>query len=344
MKKTVTVILLTALVVSMAACGLVSSIEHDTPTQSALPAVTENTSATQIEVIPTDNPLKKTDVEYAVRQYNDAISGYNSAVDKYNAGISAFSEAIELLETAIESAKETLENNSNPYDPKTATELLAKIAVAESSCMPIPEELDHKEQLYIPVSATQTELEEVYSAAICGLEIPEQPDVPDYTVIINELQLAQNAYILSVKSMEQVTAPTIVFIIERLKAIDTIIGVGEVKPHHDPNKMLGKQGGYIACLYFSDSRVDKAKLNIIPSKNNPIDIGTIGGGSIEVYATAEDALDRNAYLATFDGTESDPGSHVVVGTLVIRTSSRLTDDQQRKLTEQITSVLIRVDL
>lgn len=68
-------------------------------------------------------------------------------------------------------------------------------------------------------------------------------------------------------------------------------------------------------------------------------MGTIGGGAIEIYESIEDAENRNMYLASYDNTTLDPGSHTVIGTLVIRTSSMLTMEQQVELTEMIISVL-----
>ena len=57
----------------------------------------------------------------------------------------------------------------------------------------------------------------------------------------------------------------------------------------------------------------------------------------------EDAESRNAYLGAFDGRALKVGSHVVYGTIVIRTSDYLTASQQKELTEKILNVLIAVD-
>ena len=58
----------------------------------------------------------------------------------------------------------------------------------------------------------------------------------------------------------------------------------------------------------------------------------------EVFASAKDAKKRESYLASFDGNGMmDSGSHVVLGTVLIRTSSQLTATQQKNLTEQISN-------
>lgn len=59
-------------------------------------------------------------------------------------------------------------------------------------------------------------------------------------------------------------------------------------------------------------------------------------GSIEVFASFEDAQRRNDDLAGFDGVGMlNPGSHRICGTIVVRTSSFLTASQQKELEQQI---------
>ena len=67
--------------------------------------------------------------------------------------------------------------------------------------------------------------------------------------------------------------------------------------------------------------------------------GTDAGGAIEVYATAEEAQARCEYLSGFDGTILYSGSYAIVGTMVIRTSYKLDNNQQMALTRSITREL-----
>ena len=75
--------------------------------------------------------------------------------------------------------------------------------------------------------------------------------------------------------------------------------------------------------------------------NDIIEAGTDGGGSVEVYKTAEEATKGEEYLAGFDGTAS--GSHKVVGTCMVRTSDSPTTTQQSELEEAIIEALTRID-
>ena len=77
--------------------------------------------------------------------------------------------------------------------------------------------------------------------------------------------------------------------------------------------------------------------------NDIIEAGTDGGGSVEVYKTAEEAKKREEYLAGFDGTITASGSHEVVGTCIVRTSDSLTATQQKELEAAIIEALTKIE-
>ena len=60
----------------------------------------------------------------------------------------------------------------------------------------------------------------------------------------------------------------------------------------DPNKLLGRPGGYIEKCDWADTRYDR------PSTGVPSDVV---GGSIEVFAVPGEAMERAQYLGTFAG-------------------------------------------
>lgn len=117
----------------------------------------------------------------------------------------------------------------------------------------------------------------------------------------------------------------------RLKKINEIDQIKFVTEYNDPNGLLGKEHGYNKCVYFT---IDGLKIDGITS-TDPIVLGTNGGGCIEVYSTVEDALERCEYLGQFDNTLLYSGSYAVVGTMVVRTSYVLTEEQQYTLTNYI---------
>ena len=286
--------------------------------------------------------------EAAVNDYNEQVTIYNAAAIAFNTSIQPVIDANITLDEAIVSAEELLNTDDIPFDPQTLTALENAILTATQTKVSVPAELSLKEDLTIPVNATAGEFNQLADLASSEAEILRLAEIPpplvrpNYSELISTLLDTQNAFEQSVLVQKQVTAPTDDFVLERLKQIDTILGLASVTQNNDPNGLLGTEGGYIGCIYFSDSRVDKTQLNLKPEDYNVIAMGTIGGGAIEIYATIEEAETRNSYLATYDGTELNPGSHVVVGTMVVRTSSMLTDEQQIELTNQIISVMIEL--
>ncbi|MBQ8187938.1 MAG: hypothetical protein IJ037_13885 [Clostridia bacterium] len=136
----------------------------------------------------------------------------------------------------------------------------------------------------------------------------------------------------------QITAPSEQWVTERLRNVDGITETAAVTKDRDPNGMLGKDGGYTACVYFTFDGVVQEE---IPGED-VIAKGTDGGGAVEVYRTAAEARTRCGYLAQFDNTLLYTGSCAVVGTMVIRTSYALTDDEQWLLTDRITRAFMEV--
>lgn len=327
MKKIAAVILLIILICVIAAC--------DSSSQSG-----KETQFPQMSL---------TDVEDTVTKYNEAVSAYNQKAQGYNAVVTQLLNETDELNTAITAAQKIAESGEIPLDAKTLTALTEKIELASQASSNAHEYIPTYDLITMPNDLQSNEYE-AYCKSITeqietieAQQIPDFPEISDHSFLISGLETASNIYLSSVQSMKQVTAPDEEFVIERLKRIDYIVGLAAVTKDHDPNKLLGTEGGYISCLYFSDSRVDKTKLDIPAGKNNVIDIGTVGGGSIEVFSSVEDAISRNEYLSSFDETTLNPGAHTVVGTLVIRVSSKLTAEQQEEMTKQIYSVLTSIE-
>lgn len=139
----------------------------------------------------------------------------------------------------------------------------------------------------------------------------------------------------AVNLLKQITDPTGDWIIERLNTVEKITGTQAVTEELDPDDLLGKEGGFSACVYFTVADINPNEVvgDSIVAK------GTDAGGAAEVYHTVQDAEARCEYLAGFDGTVLYSGSYAIVGTTVIRTSYKLTNEQQMELTNAITMAL-----
>lgn len=146
--------------------------------------------------------------------------------------------------------------------------------------------------------------------------------------IRNETDLLAEAYLIA----EQITNPAEDWVTDRLKQVEGINGCQAVTRDRDPNMYLGKEGGYTACIYFSAAEIDPETVD----GSDLIAKGTDAGGAVEVYQTVEDARNRCEYLAGFDQTLMYSGSYLILGTMVIRTSYQLSDQEQIEYTDRIT--------
>ena len=287
------------------------------------------------------------EAQSAVEEYNTQATAYNEEATSYNEAIEEIEAQNQVLDDAIDAAQESINQGETPYDAETETALSEAIADAREAEVEAPDAIELLDEMAVDEEASKSELEELTEQAeaeleaAAELEVPDTPEIPDYTEMISTLESAQQTYENSIISMQQITAPTDEFVIERLQTIDTILEIDAVTEDNDPNGQLNKQGGYIGCIYFSDSQVDWSEL-YVEEDETVIDVGTRGGGAVEIFSSVEDAESRDEYLAAFDGTVLAAGSHYVVGTLVIRISNEMTATQQTELTEAITAALIEV--
>lgn len=277
----------------------------------------------------------------AVEKYNEAASAYNVATNSYNSSLDVVEQANIELDAIIKTGRTLLESNAIPFDDQCKTKLEQALTATAQARIEVSARLPLYEEMTIPQDATDEQLKEITATAASltrqmeNTTVPEPLAQPDYVAVQIRLKDTIAAYEKSVLIQQQVTAPEDAFVVDCLKQIDTVLAVGTVTKSNDSNGLLGTEGGYIGCIYFSDSRVDKEKLDLKPGDYTVIKMGNVGGGAVEVFATVEDAEARNLYLATFDNTDLKPGSHCVVGTIVVRTSPYLTDDQQIDLTNKI---------
>ncbi len=244
---------------------------------------------------------------------------HDTAVSEFNAAAEQVTEKNAELDNAISAAQAVLDNNEPAYSEATINDITVAISDANLEKRVVPELPDKTND----IKAATTELLKPldYSASIAN--------IADKKMALED----------SIKQMKQITNPSGDFIIQRLQGIDGISACQAVTEDHDPNGNLNKQGGYTAAIYFSSPWINQDDVY----GNDIVDKGTDCGGCVEVYASEEDAESRNAYLSTFDGAGFlNSGSHTVLGTVVIRTSSNLTATQQNVLTQAISDKLLEL--
>lgn len=244
---------------------------------------------------------------------------HNLAETKFNAAVKEVEAKNTELTSAMNDAQKILDKKEAVYDNTTKEAFITALSDAKAAQRKIPD---------LPKKT-----------ADINAETKKLSEPLDYSSVINAISEKQTAYQNSVLQMKQITNPNEDFIIQRLKGIPNISGYQAVTEDHDPNGNLNKQGGYTSTVYFSTPLIDQSSVY----GNDIVDKGTECGGAIEVYASEEDAEKRDSYLASFDGAGMlNSGSHKVLGTIVIRTSTKLTATQQNEFTNNITNKLLEL--
>lgn len=244
---------------------------------------------------------------------------HDLAETKFNAAVKEVEAKNTELTSAMNDAQKILDKKEAVYDNTTKEAFITTLSDAKAAQRKIPD---------LPKKT-----------ADINAETKKLSEPLDYSSVINAISEKQTAYQNSVLQMKQITNPNEGFIIQRLKGIPNISGYQAVTEDHDPNGNLNKQGGYTSTVYFSTPLIDQSSVY----GNDIVDKGTECGGAIEVYASEEDAEKRDSYLASFDGAGMlNSGSHKVLGTIVIRTSTKLTATQQNEFTNNITNKLLEL--
>lgn len=293
-----------------------------------------------------NNTLK--DAKSAVDEYNGKINTYTEKIKPYNEAVQKIADANKNLEDVLNDAQSSLDKGETPYNSDTITSLNAAMTSAKDLEITTPDMLPAYNNIVVNEGANKKELENITEQAksdsekMSSIQVPKIPSIPDYKKGIKDVKEKQQLYEDSIQSLKQITAPSDEFVKERLKRVKTITDMAEVTEKNDPNGKLNKQGGYIGCVYFTDKQVNRSELYLTKGKDSVIDVGTNGGGAIEIFSSTDDAKTRDNYLAAFDGTAVASGGHYVVGTILIRTSDQLTGTQQKKLTDEITKAFLWV--
>lgn len=244
---------------------------------------------------------------------------HDLAETKFNATVKEVEAKNTELTSAMNDAQKILGKKEAVYDNTTKEAFITALSDAKAAQRKIPD---------LPKKT-----------ADINAETKKLSEPLDYSSVINAISEKQTAYQNSVLQMKQITNPNEDFVIQRLKGIPNISGYQAVTEDHDPNGNLNKQGGYTSTVYFSTPLIDQSSVY----GNDIVDKGTECGGAIEVYASEEDAEKRDSYLASFDGAGMlNSGSHKVLGTIVIRTSTKLTATQQNEFTNNITNKLLEL--
>lgn len=240
-----------------------------------------------------------------------------SAIDAYNAAAKSLSAKNDELNAAISAAEDLLASGKPALDPSLAPALKEAITNAQDAFVAITD---------MPADAATIQ------------EVASGMDEVDYSQVSEYLTSAESELAQSIAKYRLVDAPEESYVMDCVARVPGVIAVAAATEETDTNNLLGKAGSYYARIVFSYELVG----NSSAQGANLVAQGTDCGGSIEVFNTAEDAEKRSVYLGAFDGTIFASGSHTVIGTVLVRTSDKLTASQQKELEANIIEILTTV--
>lgn len=288
-----------------------------------------------------------------IKEYNEGAQKYNEAAKGYNDKAKEVISVNDNLDQKIKSSQELIDCGETPYEGDKITALSNTVKEARNSKEATPELIEYKDMEQEDSALEQAGKSDIESATL-GLKNAldkitgdittiktntESLNIPNYDLIIENLSVLSKELEDSYSIEKQITTPAEDWVITRLGRVPEIANIAPVTEDHDPNGNLNKAGGYTSTVYFGSTLLGTEGL----TGSALIDKGTDAGGAIETYSTVEDAESRDSYLGALDGGIFTSGSHMVLGTMVVRTSNDLKASQQQTLTNSIVNAMISLD-
>ena len=301
-------------------------------------------------------------IQEHVNKYNDMINEYNEKAEKYNALIDSMVSRVDItLPDKVSLVTPISTNSISLYDENFDRKLINDMEMISSDIKDlISKEGELRSVIIEALVKDYNLLADEYNRTVVNTSIHYISGISENCVSKNAIDYSDSARLMDNNSfieqvdsilndinsvvgdyylVKQITDPNPNWVERRLENIPDISGVQGVTENDDPNGLLGKDGGYSGCLYFT---VRGIAANI--TGDTIIEKGTDAGGAIEIYHTVRDAENRCDYLAQFDNTLLYSGSYVIVGTMVVRTSYQLSNQSQIELTNKIIEELTRIDV
>ena len=173
-----------------------------------------------------------------------------------------------------------------------------------------------------------------------GIEIVDRSVIRDYTEIVKSLEEKYNDFEKSIKQYTLVDNPTEEYLLSRLKTVNGIFNITAYTEETDPDKHLNKAKWYYSKIAFQHEDVKDSAIEYGFSIE---EVGNPAGGCVEAFKTVEDAERRNQEMQSYEGTVRSPGTHKVVGTVLVRTSEDLTTAKQKELEQAIIDALTYIE-
>lgn len=162
----------------------------------------------------------------------------------------------------------------------------------------------------------------------------------DYTEIVKSLEEAYKNFEKSIKQYKLVDNPTEEYLLSRLKTVKGIFNITAYTEETDVDKHLNKAKWYYSKIAFQHEDITDSAIEYGYSIT---EVGNPAGGCVEAFKTVEDAERRNQEMQSYEGTVRSPGTHKVIGTVLVRTSEDLTTAKQKELEQAIIDALTYIE-
>ena len=284
----------------------------------------------------------------AVDAYNTAAEQYNAKIDTYNTAVNGIASENEELQKVMDRAEADIKNDAEAYEPDTKEDLQDELEKAKKMPVQVPALIDPFDAMTVSGGFSKKEFERQKQEAEASLaavreaekKIPETPAVPDFSDAKKKLQDKCEEYEKSVQKLKNVTAPSESFVKERLSKVDTVVQTGAVTKENDPNGLLGKKGGYTACIYFLDKRVDRELLpaEAFREADDPDDEEKAGAGATDSETAEESKTGETGAQTAEESKTGETGAQTAKEAGTGETAAKAAEEEVPK--EKIDVVMI----
>ena len=305
----------------------------------------------------------------ALGNYKDSVAraaNLQSALERYNTERERVEAQTEALETALAAGEALLETGGTPLDATTLNELQACVEEASGARVEAPaaaSTLDEVEAAasalakidYAAVTLALEEATTAYADSAARYALVDAPEpefvldrlarMPEISRIVAETDVLAADEAGSAEAPEEATEPAEETGIEPSaeeapaeeaadEADSTEAPEEATEPAGETGEAPEAAGEPVERVYFASALLSEAFAHL--SDEELLAAGAECGGSVEIYATADEARQRDAEL---EASGAASGSHAAVGTLVVRVSEALPSAQRQEFLTQVIDAL-----
>ena len=267
---------------------------------------------------------KKCEYDSAMEIYNTILS-YKDSQTRYNLCIQKLECVSNIKENELRFDLDTL----NEFSKELSPYLNGEKRLLDDSLYTEAKNINDKINKFLTAFEIVDDLDLLKSNYQTILDFDYSSIIQGKDDLLKRLKEDSENYLL-------VKNPTPEYVISCLSKLKMITEIEEATEEVDPNGGLSKENGYTSNIFFKISWIkDEAYKD-----KTPLEIGSMGGGCIEIYRNETDAGRRNSDLVLSRMMNPNQGEYLIMGTVIIRLSDKLEKLQGKILMEQIQAVLI----